>query len=68
MLIKLLFKIELFLLILGQLISLSKSGGFNVYLFDLFLLIFVSYGFVYFLFIKKTFKIPIFLAYFIGFC
>ena len=68
MLIKLLFRIELFLLILGQLISLSKSGGFNVYLFDLFLLIFVSYGFVYFLFLRKTFKLPIFLAYFIGFC
>lgn len=53
-------------LALGQLIALSKSNGFNVYLFDLLVPIFDMVGIIYLL-IHRSFKIPKYLFFFIVF-
>lgn len=52
------FYITLLLLSLNQVVSISKSGGVNFYLFDIAVGFFALFGLVYFLLVKKSFKIP----------
>jgi len=52
------FYITLILLSLNQFTSISKGGGLNIYLFDFGIAAFSLLGSVYFLMIKKSFKIP----------
>jgi len=52
------FYITLFFLSLNQLSVLSKSGGVSVYLFDISVILFSLLGTLYFLILKKSFKIP----------
>jgi O-antigen ligase len=51
------FYIALVLLTLNQITSVSKGGGLNIYLFDAGMAIFTILGLIYFLLIKKSFKI-----------
>jgi len=53
-----------FSLSLGQLIAISKSGGLNIYLFDLLIPIFDFAGIIYFL-LHRSFKFP---KYYFLFC
>jgi len=52
------FYITVFLLSLNQLSVLSKSGGVNVYLFDIGVILFSVLGTLYFLIVKKSYKVP----------
>lgn len=52
------FYITLLLLSLNQVGAVYKSGGMNLYLFDIAVVAFSFYGMVYFLLVKKSFKIP----------
>lgn len=52
------FYITLLFLSLNQVGAVYKSGGMNLYLFDVAVVVFSFYGLVYFLLVKKTFKIP----------
>ena len=52
------FYIALILLSLNQLVSVSKGGGLNIYLFDIGVGIFSLLGSFYFLAVKKSFKLP----------
>lgn len=54
---KYLLYICVFTLSFGQLASIYKSGESSIYLFDIFVIIFVVYGVVYFL-IHRKFEIP----------
>jgi len=58
MILKKLFKITVFVLILAQFTNIFKSQGFNFYLFDLIVIAFDAYGFYYFLSKEKIFKLP----------
>ena len=55
---KILFNLSLLFLSLGQLSSIFKQGSTSLYAFDIFLLLFVSYGLYYFLYVKKSFVLP----------
>ncbi len=52
------FYITLLLLSLNQLVSVSKSEGMNIYLFDIAIALFSFLGVVYFALVKKSLKIP----------
>jgi O-antigen ligase len=52
------FYITLSLLTLNQFTSVSKGSGLNFYLFDVGVGLFVFVGFLYFLSVKKSLKIP----------
>ncbi len=52
------FYISLLLLSLNQVVSVSKGGGLNIYLFDFGIGVFFLLGLFYFLLVKKSFKIP----------
>jgi len=52
------FYITVFLLSLNQLSVLSKSGGVSVYLFDIGVILFSVLGTLYFLIVKKSYKVP----------
>ena len=52
------FYTALCLLSLNQMVSVSKSGGLNIYLFDIGIGIFSLLGSFYFLAVKRSFKIP----------
>jgi O-antigen ligase len=52
-----LFIISLFILIFGQITSISKQAGQNIYIFDILVLLFSFIGTIYFLGVKKSFKI-----------
>src|SRR3989344_811385 len=64
---KSLFVISFQLLALGQLSSVSKSDGINLYLFDVFILIFALLGIIYLL-INRQLIIPKTLVLFFIFC
>ncbi|OGC46952.1 hypothetical protein A3F07_02825 [candidate division WWE3 bacterium RIFCSPHIGHO2_12_FULL_38_15] len=64
---KSLFVISFFILALGQLSSVSKSEGINLYLFDVFILIYALLGIVYLL-INRQLIIPKTLVMFFIFC
>ena len=55
-------KFNVFLLILvlslGQLVSVVKTGETSIYLFDLFILIFSFGYFIYFISVRRSFKLP----------
>jgi len=55
---KRLFQFTVLILSLGQLTSIQKQGGLNIYLFDLAVGVFVLISFIYFIGEKKSFKIP----------
>lgn len=55
---KLSFYITLALLSLNQVVSVSKGGGFNLYLFDIAVGVYSILGLIYFLLVKKSLKIP----------
>ena len=52
------FYTTLLLLSLNQLVSVTKSEGLNIYLFDIAIVLFSLFGVVYFTVVKKSFKIP----------
>lgn len=54
---KVLFVILLLTLTLAQLTNISRSGGFNIYLFDAVALVFSFYG-IFLMLINKSFVIP----------
>ena len=52
------FYTTLLLLSLNQLVSVTKSEGLNIYLFDIAIVLFSLFWVVYFTVVKKSFKIP----------
>jgi len=62
------FYITLLLLTLNQLVSMSKSGGLNIYLFDIAVGAFSFFGLLYFLLVNRSFKVPKYSILFLIFC
>jgi O-antigen ligase len=52
------FYITLLFVILNQITSVFKNFGLSIYLFDIAVLIFTIFWLVYFLLVKKSFKLP----------
>lgn len=61
------FYLALILLSLNQLTNISSFGSINIYAFDIFLGIFSFLGFLYFLAVKKSFKLPKYSYFFLLF-
>lgn len=55
---KVLFYLTLSALSLGQFAAIGRTGESNFYIFDIFVLVFAVYGLIYFLSVKKSFKLP----------
>ncbi|MFZ2664592.1 MAG: O-antigen ligase family protein [Patescibacteria group bacterium] len=61
------FYLTIFLLSLGQFTSIYKNGESSVYLFDVSVLFFSFFGLIYFLLVKRSFKLPRFSLLFLLF-
>jgi len=55
---KVLFYLTLSALSLGQFVAIGRTGESKFYIFDIFVLVFAVYGLIYFLSVKKSFKLP----------